>query len=100
MYRNHEVAGFQGYLTETLHREALQFIEKNKEHPFFLYLAHVGMHTPVQATEKYLSRFPGLSEEHLRRTYAAALSAVDDGLGEIVAKLREWGSEEHGDFLQ
>ena len=89
VYRNHEVAGFQGYLVETLDREALQFIEKNKDRPFFLYLAHVGMHTPVQATEKYLSRFPSLSDEHMRRTYAAALSAVDDGIGEIAAKLRE-----------
>jgi arylsulfatase A-like enzyme len=89
VYRNHEVAGFHGYLPEVLNREAVQFIEKNRKHPFFLYLAHVGMHTPVQAPEKYLNRFPSLSDDHMRRSYAATLSAVDDGVGQVMAKLRE-----------
>ncbi len=89
VYRNEKVAGFQGYLTDVLNREAVQFIEQNKQRPFFLYLAHAGQHVPVQATEKYLSRFPKLSDERQRRTYAAALSAIDDGVGEILAKLRE-----------
>jgi arylsulfatase A-like enzyme len=95
VYRNREAVGFQGYLSEALHREALQFIQKNKDRPFFLYLAHVGLHTPIQATEKYLGRFPALDDEQFRRTYAAALSAVDDGVGEIVAKLRELDLEKN-----
>ena len=78
-----------------LNREAVQFIERNKERPFFLYLAHAGQHVPVQATEKYLRRFPKLSDEKQRRTYAAALSAIDDGVGEILAKLREHGLEKN-----
>jgi arylsulfatase A-like enzyme len=89
VYRNEQVAGFQGYLTDVLNREAVQFIQRNKDRPFFLYLAHAGQHVPVQATEKYLRRFPTLSDEKQRRTYAAALSAIDDGVGEILAKLRE-----------
>jgi arylsulfatase A-like enzyme len=80
-------------LTDVLNREALEFIQRNKDRPFFLYLAHAGQHVPVQATEKYLSRFPTLSDEKQRRTYAAALSAIDDGVGQIVAKLREEGLE-------
>ena len=88
VYRNHERAGFHGYLPEVLTQESIQFIEKNKNRPFFLYLAHVGMHTPVQATAKYLQRFPTLNDDHMRLSYAAELSAVDDGVGEILAKLR------------
>jgi arylsulfatase A-like enzyme len=88
IYRNEQVAGFRGYLTDVLHDEAVQFIERNKDRPFFLYLAEAGQHVPVQATEKYLSRFPNLSDEKCRRTYAAALSAIDDGVGAIRAKLR------------
>jgi len=95
VYRNERVAGFQGYLTDVLNREAVQFIERNKDRPFFLYLAHAGQHVPVQATAKYLRRFPALSDEKQRRTYAAALSAIDDGVGEILAKLREDGLEEN-----
>ena len=91
LYRNEKVVGFQGYLTDVLNREAVQFIDRNKDRPFFLYLAHAGQHVPLQATEKYLRRFPTLSDEKQRRTYAAALSAIDDGVGEILAKLREDG---------
>ncbi|MGO9113808.1 MAG: sulfatase [Thermoguttaceae bacterium] len=89
--RNEENANPSGYLTELLTQEAVGFIEKNKDRPFFLYLAHAAQHVPVEATEKYLKRFPNLSDEKQRRTYAAALSAVDDGVGEILAKLKELG---------
>ena len=74
VYRNEKVAGFEGYLTDVLNREAVDFVERNKDRPLFLYLAHAGQHVPVQATEKYLSRFPKLSDVNQRRTYAAALS--------------------------
>ena len=94
VFRNHDVAGFQGYLPDVLTNESLQFIEKNKDRPFFLYLAQVGMHTPVQATEKYLKRFPHISDDRMRRSYAATLSAIDDGVGEIVAKLKQLGLEQ------
>ena len=95
VYRNEKVAGFEGYLTDVLNREAVDFVERNKDRPFFLYLAHAGQHVPVQATEKYLSRFPKLSDAKQRRTYAAALSAIDDGVGQLLAKLREHGLEKN-----
>jgi arylsulfatase A-like enzyme len=91
IYRNEKVAGFEGYLTDALHQEAIHFIEKNKDRPFFLYLAEAGQHVPVQATRKYLDRFPTLTNFNLRKTYAAALSAIDDGVGNILAKLKELG---------
>ena len=94
VYRNDKVAGFKGYLTDALNQEAVDFIETNKDRPFFLYLAHAAQHVPVQATEKYLSRVPTIKDD-LRRTYAAALTAVDDGVGQIVAKLRERGLEKN-----
>ena len=62
VYRNEKVAGFEGYLTNVLNREAVDFVERNKDRPFFLYLAHAGQHVPVQATDKYLSRFSKLSD--------------------------------------
>jgi arylsulfatase A-like enzyme len=89
--RNEEDANPSGYLTELLTQEAVGFIETNKDRPFFLYLAHAAQHAPVEATEKYLKRFPNLTDEKQRRTYAAALSAVDDSVGEILAKLKQLG---------
>src|SRR4029453_9035559 len=46
------------------------------------------------ATEKYLSRFPSIANEQ-RRTYAAMLSAMDDGIGRTVAALRAAGLGEN-----
>jgi len=76
------------YLTDALSREAVRFIERNVENPFFLYLAYNAPHGPLQATEKYLNRFSHI-ESKKRRTYAAMVSAVDDGVGALLNKLEE-----------
>jgi len=76
------------YLTDALSDRAVDFVERKKDEPFFLYLAYNAPHTPYQATEKYLNRFPHIEDEK-RRTYAAMISAVDDGVGAILDKLDE-----------
>ena len=81
------------YLTDEFSDEAARFIEKNKAAPFFLYLAYNAPHSPLQASEKYLARFPDIKDEK-RRTYAAMVSAVDDGVGQVLTKLRELGLED------
>ena len=95
LYRNDKETPHEGYLTEVFTREAVQFIDKNKDRPFFLYLAHGAQHTPAEATQKYLHRFPSLDDREGRRSYAAALSAVDDGVGEILAELRKHDLEKN-----
>ena len=82
------------YITDALSREAVGFIERNKEQPFFLYLAYNAPHGPLQATEKYLDRYKHI-EDMKRRTYAAMVSAVDDGVGMVLDKLEELGIEEN-----
>ncbi len=72
---------------------ALAFIKRNHERPFFLYLAYFAPHVPLQATPEYLDRFPGPMPER-RRHALAMLSAMDDGVGRIVAGLREYGLDE------
>ena len=81
------------YLTDAFAREAVAFIERHKEQPFFLYLPFNVVHTPLQATEKYLSRFPNIQDGQ-RRTHAAMLSALDDAVGGVLAKMRAAGLEE------
>jgi len=82
------------YLTDELSNEAVSFVERHHddENPFFLYLAYNAPHTPMQASQKYLDRFPNLSGK--RKIYAAMLSAVDDGVGRLLAKIREHNIEE------
>jgi len=76
------------YLTDEFSDEAVRFVERHKAEPFFLYLAYNAPHSPQQASEKYLARFPDIKNEK-RRTYAAMVSAVDDGVGRVLGKLRE-----------
>ncbi len=65
-----------------------RFIRRNKSQRFFLYLAYNAVHVPMEATDKYLARFSGIADQQ-RRTYAAMLSAMDDGIGKTLAALRD-----------
>ena len=75
------------------HNAAAQaFIKRHHDEPFFLYVAQRAPHVPLDATEKYLKRFPGKMPER-RRQALAMLSAVDDGVGGIVESLKEYDLE-------
>lgn len=82
------------YLTDVFAERAVDFIERKRTQPFFLYLAFNAVHTPMEVTEKYLARFKHIREEG-RRTYAAMLSAMDDGIGRTLAAIREQNLEEN-----
>jgi arylsulfatase A-like enzyme len=89
MYRGFElVEENEAYTTDTFAREAMAFIDRHTEEPWFLYLSFNAVHTPMHATEKYLARFADIQDEK-RRTYAAMMSAMDDGIGAVLAKLDE-----------
>ncbi len=72
---------------------AVRFIERNHNDPFFLYVAYLGPHTPLEAPEKYLSRFPDVTPP-ARRCALAMISAIDDGVGRIFQTLEKHGIEE------
>jgi arylsulfatase A-like enzyme len=82
------------YLTDAFGDRAVDFIKRQKSQPFFLYLAFNAVHIPMEATDKYLSRFSNIADTQ-RRTYAAMLSAMDDHIGKTLAALREEGLEEN-----
>ncbi len=88
LMRNKTPLELGGYMTDILSSEAAAFIARHKADPFYLYLAYNAVHTPLQAPEKYLNRFAGIADEK-RRTYAAMTSAMDDGIGRVLAALRE-----------
>ncbi len=83
-----------GYTTDAFARETLAFIERNRNRPWYAYLAFNAVHGPLEATDKYLSRFSHLKDPR-RRTYAAMQSAMDDAVGLVLAKIRELGQEEN-----
>ncbi|MDX1947370.1 MAG: sulfatase-like hydrolase/transferase [Pirellulaceae bacterium] len=82
------------YTTDAYAERACDWIEKNKEKPFFLYLPFNAQHAPLQATAKYLDRFPNITDEK-RKIFAAMMSAKDDAVGKVLAKLKEIGQFEN-----
>ena len=92
------------YAPELMHREALQFIERNNKVPFFLFYASPLPHVPLQAPQRWVeyyqkifgeeepytgkSYFPNLTP---RATYAAMISYLDEQVGDVVAKLQDLG---------
>jgi arylsulfatase A-like enzyme len=82
------------YLTDAFAREAVAFIDKHKEKPFFLYLAFNAVHTPMHAAEPKLQQFAGIADK-TRRTYAAMMASMDDAVGAVLGKLREHKLEEN-----
>ncbi len=82
------------YTTDAYAERAVDWIGKQKDKPFFLYLPFNAQHAPLQATQKYLDRFPKITDE-TRRTFAAMMSAMDDAVGRVLGKVREMGQEEN-----
>jgi uncharacterized sulfatase len=84
----------KGYLTDYYTDEALKVIENNRHQPFFLYLAHWGIHNPLQATKADYDEFAHIEDHHLR-VYSAMIRAVDRSVGKITAKLETLGLTEN-----
>lgn len=78
----------QQYHVDGCSRAAVSLIERYKDDPFFLFVAYRAPHVPLDATKKYLDRFPGDMPER-RRQALAMLSAVDDGVGLINETLKK-----------
>ncbi len=92
--RNHTPEKTDEYLTDEFSNEAVQFVKRNQYNPFFLFLSYNAPHTPLQATEKYLNRFPDIKDKK-RKTYAAMISAVDDGVGRVLDALEALNLDEN-----
>ncbi len=90
--RNGEAVDEQAYLTDAFTREAAAFIDRHHDEPFFLYVPYTAPHTPLQPTEDRLERVKDIADE-TRRQYAAMVVSLDDGVGRIMAALREHGIE-------
>jgi arylsulfatase A len=86
------------FLSDRLTTEAEKFIETNKDQPFFLYLPHFAVHTPLMgkaaAIEKYKAKAKPEDAQH-HATYAALVESVDDSVGRLRAKLDALGIAEN-----
>ena len=81
------------YLTDRLTEEALRFIKTNRNRPFFLYLPHYAVHTPIQAKKETIQKYENkkASAGQNNPTYAAMIESVDQGVGRIMDRLDQLG---------
>src|SRR5262245_32546878 len=70
-----------------LTRQAVRFIEENRQRPFFLYLAHNNPHIPLAARPQLVERF----KNSFNPVYAGVIHTLDDAVGSVLAKLDELG---------
>jgi arylsulfatase A len=76
------------YLTDRLTTEAEKFITANKDKPFFLYLAHYGVHTPLTAKKELIEKYKqGPLGRQSNPTYAAMVESVDESVGRVLKTL-------------
>lgn len=93
--RNGEWRPHQGYCTDVFVRSALEFIESNRERPFFVYLPTNVAHSPYHVAERY--------EEHYRRKgvegdlakFYGMITELDENVGVLLSRLEEWGLAEN-----
>jgi arylsulfatase A len=78
------------YLTDREADEACRFIRRHRDRPFFLYMAHYAVHTPIQAKADLVAKYRAKTPTHQKNpTYAAMVHSVDDAVGRILATLDE-----------
>ncbi len=96
IYRNDEKVAVEelSYLTDDFTEEAIDFISRDTDQPFFVYLAYNAPHSPDHATEKYLQRTKHI-EYGGRSVYGAMVNAIDEGVGRIDSTLRAIGKKEN-----
>jgi len=92
---NREIYDNGRYLTEIITERSVAYLRTATRHedPFFLYVPFNAPHYPMHAPQQYMDRFSDLPPD--RRIMAAMISAVDDGVGAILAELERQGQREN-----
>ncbi len=85
--RNGKPVDEKDHITYAFGREAVSFIDKNKDKPFFLYLAFNAVHQPLQRPRRLQEAFPEIKDEK-RRSFATLLKSMDDMIGAVLDKVR------------
>ena len=79
------------YLTDAITDRAVEFVEQNKSKPFFLYLTHYAVHTPIQTKDSLKQKYQAKpkTEHHTNAKYAGMIESMDESIGRVLKKLDE-----------
>jgi len=87
--RNGTEFSSRGYITNVLTNAAIEFIEKNKEQPFFCYVPYNAPHSPFQVPDKYFDKYKGRGLDDKLACVYAMCENLDDNIGRILKRLDE-----------
>lgn len=94
-YRNDTAIKEEGFDNTLFGAEAVRLVNAHDaKDPFFLYLAFTAPHTPFQAPQEYLDRYPSITDAN-RKAYAAMISVIDDEVGKLVSALENRGMRDN-----
>lgn len=82
------------YLTDDLTDAAIEFIERNKKDPFFVYLSYNAVHSPMHAKEEDIEQMSEITPKK-RRIYAAMTKSMDENVGRVTKALRDLKLEDN-----
>jgi arylsulfatase A-like enzyme len=82
------------YLTWAIRDRSIEFLKKNKDTNFMMYVAFNAPHVPFQAPQEYYDRFKDEKDSN-RRVYLAMIASLDDAVGDILAEVKRLGLEEN-----
>jgi arylsulfatase A len=77
---------------ETITEKSLDFLERHKDHPFFLYVPHNTIHAPVMGKKKLVEKYrskPGSNLPQNNPVLGAMIEELDDSVGKLLKKLEE-----------
>jgi arylsulfatase A len=100
-WQNTDTSYEKGYVTDLITDHALEFMEKNKDHPFLVYLPHEAPHYPYQGRNDKADRLPGVefptqgSRTDKKQAYKEMVEIMDENIGRVMEKLKELGLDKN-----
>jgi N-acetylgalactosamine-6-sulfatase len=97
LFRNEERVRREGYLTDLIGAEAIAFLKRTKDRPFFLYVPFTAPHTPLQGPGDQRGEPTALADFNTgtRSTYIQMVERLDDQIGAILQTLDDAGAAEN-----
>ncbi len=95
----------EGYVTDLITDQALDFIDTNQDAPFFVYIAHEAPHWPYQGRNDKADRFPNVefdghgSREDKKGAYKEMVEVMDENVGRVMDKIKQLGLDENTLFI-
>ncbi len=97
-HRNGELIEEKGHVTDLITKEAIDFIERKRTSPFFLYVPYTAVHLPIDEPIEWLDIYAKEPDLAVRQ-YGACVSHLDDGVGKIMSALDRAGVRENTVFV-